>query len=336
MLKIFAVNCLVVLFLQPFFGSVGYAKPIKLKAQNGEIRYRSEFPVSGIVNLPDNNLLIWNWQGKAQVLTIPGKLSAVFKLPSNVDLGQQVELLNIIPDTGGFLINARIDQKSVVLLSDKNGKLIEQWYLPSVLSLSSEQGVRKAYTNEGVFRLNEKGLTEHVGFSFRINGSIKVFTDKKILCTEGDLSKLNQRPIVCKKLVDSAKDFQVFGTLAFPPVCAESLLIWGVGKQEHSLVIYALENGKKVSEKSFSTGSYPKLVCDSQTNSLLVGNNGIEIYTIPGLKKTWSYPLKKGKVVTNIALLEKFIAIEEEDAGEVDSVVSDIVLVPLPRIFPYN
>jgi hypothetical protein len=331
---------LVCLFLQLFFVFIVYAKPIQLDSKDGAKRYRSEFPVSGIVGLPDDNLLIWNWHGSAQLLSSQGLLSAVFKLPLNVDSHQQVEIFKIIPDVEGLLISARVDQKSVVMLTTKDGKTIDQWHLPVVLSLSNEGGNRKAFTDDGIYSLNEKGKAEQVE-SLIIDKasnheseykSIKVFIDKKVICTDSDLSKLNQHPILCKNFEGGASEFQIFGALVDPPVCGESLLAWGQGIKEHFLAVYSLPTGHKISEKSFKAeGSYPEIVCDSP-NKLLVGKNGIEIYAIPKLEKIWGYPIKHGKSVSNIALLEKFIAFEEEGSGEVDNIVSDIVLVRRPRI----
>jgi hypothetical protein len=337
-LKKIAVILLGYLLLPMLFISVSFAGANKLGQKEGVLRYRSQFSISGIVPLPENNLMIWNWQGKAQLLTNQGKLSAEFKLPGSIKPSQQIEILNVIPDTGGVLMNARIDQKPVVLLASKDGKIIEQWSLPMVFSIVSDQGNRKAFTEDGVFTLSEKGKADREKFFIgdktakneNFPNTIKVYVDKKVICADGDLSKLNQRPIICKKLVGDAHEFQIVGTLADPSACDESILAWGVGKKEHSLAVYSSETGNKVSEKVFNKGAYPTIACDSQTNKLLIGNNGIEIYAMPNLQKIWSYPVKKGKYVSNLALLEKFIAFEEEIAGEVDHVESDIVLVPRP------
>jgi hypothetical protein len=326
------------LLLPMIFISVSFADANKLGQKDGVLRYSSQFPISGIVPSPENNLMIWNWKGKAQLLTNQGTVSVEFKMPVSLKPSQQIEILKIIPDAGGVLMNARMDQKSVVLLASKDGEIIEQWPLPMVFSIASDQGNRKAFTEDGVFTLSEKGKAGREKFFIgdktskneHFPGNIKVYVDKKVICTDGDLSKLNQHPILCKKLEGSGNEFQVYGTLADPPFCGESLLVWGVGKKEHSLAVYSLKTGSKVSEKSFNKSAYPALVCESQINKLLVGNNGIEIFAMPHLQKIWRYPVKKGKRVTNIALLEKFIAFEEEDTGEVDNVESDIVLVPRP------
>ena len=327
------------LFITLFFLSVDYANAIKVEPKDGAIRYRPGFPVSGLLGLPDNNLLIWNWHGRAQLISNQGKHSAEFKLPLIVDSHQQVEIASVISDSDGLLLSFRTDNKSVVLLTDKNGEMIEQWHLPAVLSLTSEPDNRKAITVEGVFSLHGKGIADRVDFSTHGPGtkkenrynSIKVYIDKKIVCSDGDLSKLNQRPILCKKLDDNANEFQVSGTLADPSVCGDSLLTWGVGKREHLLAVYSLKSGKKISEKKFSSVSYPELICDYPTKKLIVGNNGIEIYAFPSLQKIWRYPVKKGKYVSTVALLDNFIVFEEEDTNDVDKIGSEIVFVPRLR-----
>jgi hypothetical protein len=302
------------------------------------IRYRPSFPVTGMLALSDDSLLLWHGDGRAQLRDPNHGWSKPFLLPVNkgeqpADAGR-LGILKIIADQRGMMLLQEptgLEKGFSVLLVSLDNKVLEKWIIQQhPLDLKSDSDGRRVYTAEGVIELlphaeissprvfpvqNNEAVNQHIPLLFDWQGAT-------FFCRDANLSMSSYTPVQCQRL--GAKGWKVHegSGLAHPPVCGSWLLIWDE-KHENRLALRSLVTGRIQIKKTFK--ERPGLACAEQ-DGIWVAGQSLELLSLPALKTRWKLPIKTGPI-ESIVVLNQYIAYEEKGLGE----QQDIVLVARPN-----
>lgn len=305
---------------------------------SGVLRHHPDFPVSGMVALSGDNLLIWNSRGRAQIRDPARGWSKEFSLPvekrKDAYNNNDPNISRIIPDNNGMLIlETGYGKNDLVLLTNLNGELLDKWLIyPFSFTIISDREGRRVLTVDGIIPLLPKsslGLLEHFPLNYNHVVSypeLWLFKWQKatILCRDGNLTMADNAAVQCQRLGEGGWQFQEGERLAQLPTCASWLLIWD-SKYKNRLTVRSLDTGKIMGKKTFLHTSV--MACGEQ-DGIWVGGQNFKLLSLPDLKTRWRLTMKTRRI-ENIVILKQYIAYEEVD--EKTGNQGDIVLVARPQ-----
>jgi hypothetical protein len=152
------IQALALVALSTLSGSVFAANKILIPEI---IRYRPSFPVTGMVVLSNDSLLLWHGDGRAQLRDSNHGWSNPFLLPVNRDDKTSgtgcLGILKIIADKEGMLVLQEptgLEKNFSVLLISLDNKVLEKWIIQQYpLDLKSDVNGRRVFTEDGVIEL---------------------------------------------------------------------------------------------------------------------------------------------------------------------------------------
>lgn len=319
----------------------GSAQAGKDTHRPGLTRHHPSFPVTGMVVLTGDRLLLWHGRGRAQLRDPNGRWSDVFRLPVEEPepvtrdgaLAYRPGIIAIVPDDEGILIldEAPPGEKGFsVLLTNLTGEVLDRWRIEQyALAITSDHQGRRVLTVDGVIPLLPRGTFGDIetfpadddDHATHHNPLLLEWQGTTIFCRDANLTMADNAPVQCRRLGEGGWHFEQGFGVARPARCGSWLLLWD-GINDCRLTVRSLVTGKIISKKTFS--QRPVMACAAQ-DGLWVGIHGVQLLNLPTLTTRWRLAGKTGRI-ENIVVSETYVAYEEEGAGE----LNDIVLMARP------
>lgn len=270
-------------------------------------RFRPTFPVTGMVALAEDGILLWHQDGRAQRYTEVEGWSAVERLP----IGEVPELptglpvrrqgiLKIVPDLQGMLVLEALSKEDLynVLLIDRHLQVLARWELSDVLDLRSGESGRSIVLRAGLRPLlpgGALGPLQPFPSTLASPRAWPVYVQLKhstAMCVNANLTQLNASPLRCQALAPLEWQFEGGQVMAEPPGCQSWLLVWE-GAELRQLQVRDDRTGQLHTSQLFP--QKPVLACASEGGIWTAGTR-VELRSLPSLKPRWRGPREPGPI----------------------------------------
>ena len=275
---------------------------------------------SRLLALADDQLLLWEPTGRAELRAGAGTWTPEFRLPLKPIVAAQA-------DAEGFLIagSAGAGSAAVVALSPL-GKERVRWTLPGDGAFGFVADARgpRAVTRGGIVALNPDGTIGALEpFAKGTTPSVIAREGGDVLCRPADLSEAHSAPGECAR--GGAHSWRFEAQFVEAPVACGDWLAVGDGfepggMETRRIAAHSLGSGEVGGRAAFLV--HPAVACAS-SNELLVGEKRLVLLRLPGLEAGWSRQIEGSAPVRDLAVLKSFFAYRIDGSLEV-------MLVPRP------
>ena len=293
------------------------------------------FPGVHLLALADDQILLWEANGHAQLRTSDGNWSADMQLPA-------AGIQDVQRDGNGFLVAGALAAggAAVVALSAA-GQPQARWSIPgeSASAVFTDAAGRHLVTRAGIVDLRADGTigkAQPFPADPRPAGgaSLPIVLARPgddegalVICApSGPATPASANPTrgVCERPAPAGwrleEDFA-----AAPVVCGGSIVVTtaagaGARAREGAIVAYAWDSGK-IQNRGKAAGT-PAIACAADGDALMVGDKQLRLFHLPSLKPAWTHPVGRA-AVHDVAVTKHFIAYQAGDS-------LDVTVVPRP------
>jgi len=334
-------------------GAGGAASPVQARGRRGgkgaaakrgaAVRGEVHRAFAGVhlLALADDQILLWEPGGRAQLRTSDGNWGAEAQLPA-------AGILDVERDGTGFLVAGALAAGGAAVVSlSATGQVQFQvqarWSIPGevVSAVFADAAGRHAVTRGGIIDLHPDG-TIGKAQPFPADprppgaGTLPLMLLTRPGDSEGALvicapsgaaliaaaapTPATPTRGVCERPAPAGWKFEE--DFHQPPVvCGGSIVVTSDARaREGAIVAYAWDTGKI--QNRAKAAPAPVVICAAEGDALMVGDKQLRLYHLPSLKPAWTHPLGR-TAARDLALTKHFIAYRAGDS-------LDVQVVPRP------